>query len=162
MTQVAVTTRALRFYRLAERLPLGRFLFSRVVQVTAPYFLSIPAGIRSAGPGRVTAEMSHRPWVRNHLGGVHAIALCNLAELAMGIAAEVTVPPTHRWIPKGMTVAYLAKAAGTMHAEAVLELPDPLTDGVEVPVKVTVHDDGGSEVFTAEIRIWVTKRSRAA
>jgi acyl-coenzyme A thioesterase PaaI-like protein len=155
---MSAPTRTLRLYRFAERLPLGRFLFSRAVRVTAPYFLSIPAGIKSAEPGRVTAEMSHKPWVRNHLGGVHAIALCNLAEFAMGIAAEVTVPPTHRWIPKGMSVSYIAKASGTMHAEAVLELPEPLTDGIEVPVRVIVRDGAGSEVFAAEIRIWITER----
>lgn len=151
-------TRTLSLYRRAERLPLGRFLFSRAVQLTAPYFLSIPAGVKSVEPGRVTAEMSHAPWVRNHLGGVHAIALCNLAELVMGVAAEVTVPPTHRWIPKGMTVSYEARAAGKMHAEALLELPDALADGVEVPVEVSVRDDAGTEVFTAEIRIWITER----
>lgn len=33
--------------------------------------------------------------------------MCNMAELAGGTMTEVTVPSTHRWIPKGMTVEYL-------------------------------------------------------
>ena len=45
--------------------------------------------------------------VLNHIGTVHAIAMCNMAELAGGTMTEVTVPSTHRWIPKGMTVEYL-------------------------------------------------------
>ncbi len=153
-------TRTLRLYRAAERVPLvGRFAFSRALQVAAPYFLSIPAGITSARPGRATADMRHLPWVRNHLGGVHAIALCNLAEMTMGVVAEATVPPTHRWIPKGMTVEYTARAAGTMHAKAVLDLPEPLPGGgVEVAVAVTIRDDAGTDVLRGEIRIWVTPR----
>lgn len=147
-------------YRRIERLPfgLGRPLFSRIYQLTVPYFLSIPASIESAEPGRATARMRHLPWVRNHLGSVHAIALCNLAEMVMGICAEATVPATHRWIPKGMTVNYTAIARGTMHATATLELPDLNPGGVEVPVAISVANDDGDEVFNAEIRIWITPR----
>lgn len=148
-------------YRLAERVPfgLGRLAFSGAMRLAAPYFLSIPATVVSAEPGRSEVKMRHLPWVRNHLGTVHAIALCNLAEMTMGLAAEATVPTTHRWIPKGMTVGYEAKARGTMHAVATLELPDPMPSadgGVELPVPVSVTDDEGTEVFTAEIRLWIT------
>lgn len=145
-------------YRRFERLPLGRSLFSRVYQLTVPYFLSIPAGIESAEPGRATAKMRHLPWIRNHLGSVHAIALCNLAEMVMGVVAEATVPASHRWIPKGMTVEYTAIARGTMHAEALLDLPPLEPDGIEAPVKIRVTNDEGTEVFTAEIRIWITPK----
>ena len=129
------------------------------MRLAAPYFVTIPATVEAAGPGRAEVRMRHMPWVRNHLGTVHAIALCNLAEMTMGLAAEASVPTTHRWIPKGMTVDYKAKARGTMHAVATLKLPEPLPaggSGEEVPVTVSVTDDEGAEVFTAEIRIWVT------
>jgi len=129
------------------------------MRIAAPYFVTIPATVEAAGQGRAEVRMRHMPWVRNHLGTVHAIALCNLAEMTMGLAAEATVPTTHRWIPKGMTVDYKAKARGTMHAVATLTLPEPLPtsgSGEEVPVAVSVTDDDGAEVFTAEIRIWVT------
>ena len=36
--------------------------------------------------------------------------MCNMAELAAGTMTDVTVPGNYRWIPKGMTVEYLAKA----------------------------------------------------
>jgi Domain of unknown function (DUF4442) len=49
-----------------------------------------------------------RTWfyVYNHLHTVHAIASCNSAEVAMGMLMEATVPRSHRWIPKAMTVQY--------------------------------------------------------
>ena len=51
-----------------------------------------------------------RRGVHNHIGTVHAIALCNGLEAAMGALAESTIPRDRRWIPKGMEVAYTAKA----------------------------------------------------
>jgi len=145
-------------YRRLERLPFGRRAFSLAYQFAAPYFLTIPAQLEDVEPGLARAKMRQTPWVRNHLGTVHAIALCNLAEYTMGALAEATIPKTHRWVPKGMSVEYRAKACGTMHATAALQLPDPVGDRTELPVEVTVCDEGGLEVFTATIRIWVTER----
>jgi acyl-coenzyme A thioesterase PaaI-like protein len=153
------TTRLVRLYDRASRIPGGSALFSQVVRFAAPYFRTIPATVESIEPGRAVVRMRHLPWVRNHLGTVHAIALCNLAELAMGMAAEATVPATHRWIPRSMEVAYLAKARGTMTGTATLELPD-LSEPVEVPAEVVVTDPDGQVVFTATIRIWITERPR--
>ncbi|HET9073234.1 MAG TPA: hotdog fold domain-containing protein [Solirubrobacteraceae bacterium] len=149
----------MRLHRRLSPLPLGGTLFSLAYQAAAPYFLTIPARVQEVAPGRARARMAQRPWVRNHLGTVHAIALCNLAEFVMGACAEATVPDSHRWIPKGMTVAYLAKARGTMHATAVLDLPPALSDRQEATVEISVDDDAGTTVFTAQIRIWITATS---
>lgn len=150
-------TTLLRTHRAAGRVPFGRTLVSGIFRFAAPYFLTIPATIDELAPGHAVAHMHHRPWVRNHLGTVHAIALCNLAELTMGLAAEVTVPDTHRWIPRSMAVDYLAKARGTVTATASLQLP-PDPDEVDVPAEVVVTDAGGTTVFTATIQLWVTRR----
>lgn len=144
--------------RLAP-LPLGKRMFSLAYQAAAPYFLTIPAHVEGVQSGRASATMAQTPWVRNHLGTVHAIALCNLAEYAMGAVTEATVPSSHRWVPKGMSVEYLAPARGRMHADATLVLPEPLADAQEVPVAVAVRDPAGETVFSAEIRIWVTRKS---
>ncbi|MFT5563697.1 MAG: acyl-coenzyme A thioesterase PaaI-like protein, partial [Myxococcota bacterium] len=152
--------RLLAAYQRAEKLPLGTKILSQGVRFAAPYFRTIPATIDELATGRVTGRMRHTRWVRNHLGGVHAIALCNLAELLMGANAEATIPVTHRWIPKRMSVEYLARAGGTMHGVATLELPAvlPIEGGVDLPVEVSVTDDAGVEVFTATIHIWVTAK----
>jgi acyl-coenzyme A thioesterase PaaI-like protein len=153
--------RVMRLYRLTQRLPLGRQLFTRAFQFAAPYFRSIPVQVVSVVPGSAVAVMRDRWRVHNHLGTVHAIALCNLAELTMGLVAEATIPASHRWIPKGMTVDYLAKARGLMTATASLNLPDAL-DAVVIPVGVDVTNPDGKTVFRAEIRIWVTPRPAGA
>ncbi|MDQ8044149.1 MAG: hotdog fold domain-containing protein [Solirubrobacteraceae bacterium] len=134
---------------------------SRGYRLAAPYFLTIPARLDHLEPGRAVASMPAVPWTRNHLGTVHAIAQCNLAEYAMGALAEATIPDdTHRWIPRGMTVDYLAKAKGTLRAEATLTLP-PLTDQQELGVAIDVTDGAGTVVSRAEIRFWVTAKRAA-
>lgn len=148
----------LDIYRGLQRLPLGRQVFTRLFQRVAPYFRTIPARVDEVAPGTARVAMRDTRRVRNHLGTVHAIALCNLAEMTMGLVAEATVPRSHRWIPRAMRVEYLAKARGTMVAEAGLTLPEPLADQQDVTVPVIVRNTDGDEVFTADIDIYVTRR----
>jgi acyl-coenzyme A thioesterase PaaI-like protein len=152
------TSPLINLYEKLKPLPLGGRVFSLAYQAAAPYFLTVPVGIVDVAPGRAHASMREVPWVKNHLHSVHAIALCNLAEYTMGAVAEATVPASHRWVPKGMTVEYVAIARGRMHAAATLELPEPLADRQEVPVAVEVTNPAGETVFTAEIRLWITAK----
>jgi acyl-coenzyme A thioesterase PaaI-like protein len=161
MTETAAglpLTRTFQLYRTTSRLPFGRTLFTELFKRVAPYFQTIPARIESAEPGKVVATMKDTRRVRNHIGTVHAIAMCNLAEMAMGLAAEATIPTSHRWIPKTMNVAYLAKAKGTLTATALLPLPEPLAEKQEITVPVAVTNHEGTEVFHADIVIWVTAK----
>lgn len=151
----ASTSLLWRLWQATEKLPLGHHLASQVLRSAAPYFRTIPATVEHVEPGSASARMRHWPWVRNHLGTVHAISLCNLAELTMGAAIEATLPPTHRWVPRGMEVTYDALARGTMHAVATVDLPADL-DRVGLPVHVEVTDDDGQVVFTARIDLWIT------
>jgi acyl-coenzyme A thioesterase PaaI-like protein len=97
--------------------------------------------------------------VTNHIGTVHAIAMCNLAELAAGTLTEVSIPESMRWLPKGMTVEYLKKASGGVHAVATLpEVPEGA--GRDVPATVEVKDDAGELVCRATITMWVSPRRK--
>jgi hypothetical protein len=71
---------------------------------------------------------------------------------------EATVPTTHRWIPKGMTVSYLQKATTSLRATARVDVPDfrAFTGGTEFVVPVSVTDRHGVEVVHADITTWVT------
>jgi hypothetical protein len=72
---------------------------------------------------------------------------------------EATVPTTHRWIPKGMTVEYLAKADSSLRAVAKLdELPDfsTITAGTDLVVPISITNKDGKEVVRAQITTWVT------
>lgn len=154
-----MTSRILSLYRTFEARPLGRWLFSRLVCWKAPYFSSIGPRIVSLAPGRGEATLRHRRRVSNHLGTVHAIALCNLAEFIGGLTTEVSIPPSMRWIPRGMSVEYLKKARGTMRAVATpTEAAGEIGEGHEWPVRVEVFDAAGEMVFRATIRMWLSPR----
>ena len=148
-------------YRSLARWPAGRWLFSRLVCWKAPYFSSIAPRIEVLEPGRGIATLRHRRAVTNHIGTVHAIALCNLAEFVGGLTCDVSIPPTMRWIPKGMSVAYLKKATGTMRATATPAFPPREADeGYELPFDVVVENPQGEAVFRARIAMWVSPRPR--
>jgi len=147
-------------YQRISRWPAGRWLFSRLVCWKAPYFASIAPRIELLEPGRGIATLAHRRRVTNHLGTVHAIALCNLAEFVGGLACDVSIPPSMRWIPKGMTVAYLRKAVGRMRAIATPAFPPRDAEaGYELPFEVVVEDPAGDVVFRATIAMWVSPKS---
>lgn len=144
--------------RLASK-PGGKRLFSTAISLKAPYFSTVLPTVRVMEPGR--CEVTAPKWVgvHNHIGTFHAIATCNLAEIAMGMLAEATVPVTHRWLPKGMTVSYVAKAETGLRAVAELpELPTFGAAGVELPVPVTIYDKRDKPVTEAVITIWVTPK----
>lgn len=152
-------SQALSLYRKLVSLPGGRWLYGRLICFKAPYFATIRPHFVALEPGRCAVDIRDRRRVHNHIGTVHAIALCNVAELTAGMMTDVSIPPSMRWIPKGMTVEYLAKAVGTMHAEATPERPAvESTSGYEWPALVSVRDGQGQEVFRARIHMWVSPR----
>ncbi|TWG94413.1 acyl-coenzyme A thioesterase PaaI-like protein [Luteimonas sp. J16] len=149
----------LRLYQSLERRPLGKWLFSRLVCLKAPYFSGIAPRIVALRPGRGEATIAHRRRVSNHLGTVHAIALCNLAEFIGGLTTDVSLPASMRWIPRGMQVEYLARAVGTMRAVATPAFaPHEAAQGYELPVDVEVADPSGKPVFRARIAMWISPR----
>lgn len=152
-------SQTLSLYRRLVGWPGGRWLYGRLICWKAPYFATIAPRFVALEPGRCAVDIRDRRRVHNHIGTVHAIALCNVAELTAGMMTDVTIPAAMRWIPRGMTVEYLAKAKGTMHAEATPE-SDAVTSssGYAWPVRVSVHSDAGEEVFRARIDMWVSPR----
>ena len=147
-------------YRRLSSKPGGRWLFSKLVCFKAPYFASIAPRIEVLEPGRGVATIAHRRRVTNHIGTVHAIALCNLAEFVGGLACDVSIPASMRWIPKGMTVAYLKKAVGTMRATATPAFPPrESSEGYELPFEVVVENPQDEAVFKATIAMWVSPKT---
>lgn len=149
----------LHTYRKIARWPAGHWLFSRLVCFKAPYFSSISPKVLQLEAGRCEVEIRHRRAVTNHIGTVHAIALCNLAELAAGLMTDASLPPGMRWIPRGMTVEYLQKAVGTMHAVATPSTPIvTASEGYALPVQVDVRNAAGDLVFQASIAMWMSPK----
>lgn len=149
----------LKTWRDLSRRPSGRWLFSKMVCFKAPYFSSIAPRVVSLEPGKGVATIQHRRRVSNHLGTVHAIALCNLAEFIGGLTCDASIPRSMRWIPKGMTVEYLKKAKGTMTATATPQVAMvESAQGYDAPVEVMVRDAAGDAVFRAMISMWVSAK----
>ena len=146
-------------HRRMTRWPGGEWLFARAVCWRAPYVATIAPRITRLEPGRCEATLRHRRKVTNHIGTVHAIALCNLAELSGGLVTDASIPPSMRWIPKGMQVEYLKKAVGRMHAVATPDLP-PVAGiaAYTLPVTVAITDAAGDAVLCARIAMWVSPK----
>ena len=141
---------------LSGRAP-GRWLFSRLVCLKAPYFASIRPVFDVLEPGRAVAHFRKRRAVCNHIGTVHAIAMANLCELVAGTVTEVSLPTSMRWIPRGMQIGYLEKAETDVRAEATLPAIDEgRAQDVVVPVDLT--DLNGTRVVHADITMYISPR----
>jgi len=133
----------------------GPAQFSAMIGQVAPYFASIAPQIVELRPGYAEVSFAKRREVLNHIGTVHAIALCNAAELAAGTMTDASIPAGCRWIPRGMTVEYLAKADGDIRAVADGSALDWSSLGdVKVPVMAYAGD---KPVLRAEITMYVSR-----
>lgn len=148
----------LALWRKTSTLPAGKWIFSKMLCAKAPYFGSIKPRFEVLAAGRCEVRIAKRRSVQNHIGTVHAIAMCNMAELAAGTVTEVTIPTTHRWIPKGMTVEYLAKASTDLRAVALWPEVDYSRGAQAVVVPVEVFDAANAVVFRAQISMWVSPK----
>ncbi|MGJ0534773.1 MAG: hotdog fold domain-containing protein [Methylocystis sp.] len=134
---------------------VGPAQFSTMIGQVAPYFASIAPQIVELRPGYAEVSFAKRREVLNHIGTVHAIALCNAAELAAGTMTDASIPAGCRWIPRGMSVEYLAKADGDIRAVADGGALDWSSLGdVKVPVMAYVGD---KPVLRAEITMYVSR-----
>lgn len=154
-------TKTYALWRRLRRLPrpIGTRVFSVAAALMAPYFRTVLPHVRVLEPGRCIVTAPKWWGVQNHIGTFHAIAACNLAEAAMGMLMEATVPTSHRWIPKAMHTQYLSKAKTGLTAHA--ELAEPIdfadiTEGTEVVVAIRILNKDNEEVVHCDITTWVT------
>ena len=148
----------LTLWKTLDRLPRGDRLFAFAFARKAPYFATIRPRFTVIEPNRAELVIPKRRRVHNHLGTVHAIALCTGLEAAMGALAEATIPADKRWIPKGMTVAYTAKATSDITCIAETDAAQWTSDAPDLPVRVRGVRDDGQVVVEGEIRLWVTEK----
>lgn len=151
----------LDLWRKTSALPLGNRVFSIAFSQKAPYFATVRPRFTVIEPDHAELVIRKRRGVHNHLGTVHAIALCNGLEAAMGALAESTIPHDRRWIPRGMEVAYTAKADSDVTCIAEID-PEQWTaelgDGYDLPVRVRGVRADGTVVVEGEIRLWVSAK----
>jgi len=136
-----------RRWRQLSALPGGHWLFSQLLGRMAPYTGSIGARVEVLKPGYCRVVLKDHRAVRNHLHSIHAIALCNLGEVATGLALMNSLPDKTRGILTGIRADYHHKARGTLHAECHCEIP---SDNRELPYELvaTLIDTSGETVTT--------------
>jgi acyl-coenzyme A thioesterase PaaI-like protein len=145
---------ALELFNKLKGLPAGTLLFTKAICLKAPYFASIHPLVEELKPSYARVTLRKRRSVENHIKTVHAIAMCNMAELAGGLMTDVSIPKGARWIPAGMTVKYVKKAQTDLVAVADGSQIDWTQEGmIVVPVRVT--DTANDLVFTADITMSV-------
>jgi acyl-coenzyme A thioesterase PaaI-like protein len=151
----------LRLHRRVTALPWGDRLFSFAFARKAPYFATIRPRFTVLEANHAELVIRKRRGVQNHIGTVHAIALCNGLEAAMGALAEATIPAGRRWIPKGMDVSYTAKADSDV--TCIAETDPGQWTGQEPDLHVRVHGvrTDGTVVIEGVIRLWVTEKPHA-
>jgi acyl-coenzyme A thioesterase PaaI-like protein len=139
---------------------LGNEGFTQGVTEFAPYFKTINPMFVDLRPGYAEITMPNTQAVHNHMGTIHAIAMCNAAELVAGMMTDVSIPESSRWIPVGMTVKYLAKAKTDLKAVSRGDEIDWTITG-EVQVPVSILDTNGKEVFAARITMMISPQKKA-
>lgn len=152
-------SQALKIWNTLVNKPAGKWTFSKLICLKAPYFSSISPVFETLRANYCEIKIKKQRSVLNHIGTVHAIAMCNMAELAGGTMTDATVPSTHRWIPKGMTVEYLKKANTDLVAIATpADANFQWNQGSDYLVNVEVKDTKQETVFKAVITMWVSAK----
>jgi acyl-coenzyme A thioesterase PaaI-like protein len=154
-------SQVLSLWKKTSSVPVvGSRLFSFAFAQKAPYFGTIHPRFTEIRPNYAELVIPNKRRVHNHLKTVHAIALCNGLEAAMGALAEVTIPSDKRWIPKGMDIAYTAKATSDIVCSAETDAEQWTSDNPDLPVRVKGVRDDGTVVIEGVIKLWVTPKSR--
>lgn len=160
MTDTAI----LKNWKKLSTKPLGSWIFSTAYWTKAPYFWTSLPKIKELENGKAVLHSPLWFGVHNHIGTFHAIAACNLAEAAMGMLLEASLPTTHQWIPKGMEVKYLGKAETGLTATATFQdkslVLSEITTGTDVFVEIPLVDKNGTEVYRMVINTWVRPKSK--
>ena len=142
-------------YQKMVKWPFGHWIFSKAMCRMVPYFGSIFPHVIEIRPGYCCVEMKERKAVHNHIGTIHAIAMCNLCEIAMGMVSEATVIPPLRWIPKGISVQYLKKGKGKL--TATCEVDPKLIKPGDIDFPVQIKDEKGDIVVKGIIPVYITE-----
>ncbi|CAM9216398.1 unnamed protein product [Ectocarpus fasciculatus] len=150
----------LKLYHQALKLPFGKHVFSFLFCLKAPYFRTIRPLVRDVRKNSASVRVKQHWGIQNHIQTVHAIAVCNLVEMTMGLVAEASIPPHLRWLPKGMDISYLKKCTGELTATA--NIPDNFFElekypgDVHVPVDVCNAD--GVVVTSAKVCLYISEK----
>jgi hypothetical protein len=149
----------MRTYKKALKYPLGAQLFSAYAARKAPYFKTVRPLVTRLEPNQCDIFIKKRRSVQNHIGTMHVIAVANGLEMAMGFMAEASIPKHLRWIPKGMSLEYPAKADTSLTCTAYVD-PEAWVPG-DLAVTVVAKDENDVSVVTGTIHLWISEKPKS-
>lgn len=143
--------------------PLRRRVVSMFMGRMVPYVGTSHVQIDEMTAERVVASIPNRRDVRNHIGGIHAVAMALLAETATGFVVGMNVPDSHVPVIKTLRVDFKRRLKGGLRVEAWLteeQRTRILTeDKGDVAVQLRATDDSGQAPIECEmIWAWVPKK----
>jgi len=160
MPQVENNSTLLKAWAVCRRFRMGRYAVAKAICFMAPYFGTIKPAFVQIEQGYVAAKFKNRRKVRNHLGSIHAIAMCNAVELVTGSCAEVSLHKDLRWIPVGMNVEYKKKAKSELLAICKAENYPDWQDNQQISIPVVVKDMQGDVVMSALVFMKISMKSK--
>lgn len=147
-------------YRRIARLPAGKRIFSLLYSLKAPYFATVRPQVREVRENYAELSIANRRRVHNHIGTLHAIAVCNGLEAAMGLLAEATCPADRRWLPRGLRVDYLAKSTTDLLCVAETDQTDWDATPGDVDIRVKAVRTDGVVVVEGVIPVYVSMKKK--
>ena len=153
--------RTYTLYQRITRLPAGKRIFSLLYALKAPYFATVRPQVREVRENYAELSISNRRRVHNHIGTLHAIAVCNGLEAAMGLLAEATCPADRRWLPRGLQVTYPAKSTTDLLCVAETDPEQWAATPGDVDIRVRAVRTDGVVVVEGVIPVYVSMKKRA-
>ena len=151
----------LDLWKKTSALPLGDRIFSLAFSQKAPYFATIRPRFTVIEPNRAELVIPKRRRCTTTSGPSTPSRCATGSRPRWARSPRSTIPRDRRWIPKGMEVAYTAKADSDVTCIAETD-PEQWTaelgDGYALPVRVRGVRADGTVVVEGEIRLWVTPR----
>lgn len=103
-------------WNFSTAMPFGKWLFSAIIGVKAPYTGTIGAQVLELSPRYAKVTMKDRWIVRNFVPSIHAVAMTNLGEMTSGMALLCGLPAGMRGIVSELRTQYFKIAHGTLVA----------------------------------------------
>lgn len=148
-----------------KKLPawVRRLVLTHGFRFGVPFFGAARAHILDVDEHSVVVRVKNRRWVRNHLGGVHAVAMALSVESASGVLVGFNLPDDTVPLLTRMNIRYVHRTHGSLTARAFIS-PEQArilqgTPRGEMVIPVEVKDDTGTIPILCELE-WAWRQIR--
>lgn len=142
---------------------LQPYLLTKLFSFKVKFAATTGIKIRSITHHRVEIALHNNKKVRNHIGGIHAVAAAMLAESSTGIVFGMNVPDDKIPLIKSIKIDYKRRIKGNLVAVAEISEAQCQLITLEpkgaliIPVKIT--DESGEEPIICHMDwAWVSKK----